>query len=202
MALLQKRSKKTIGAESNEQGRAFEEAFCAFMKSDLGYSDAKTRGDVHSYINSKGIQVDVIAQKSSYWSDFFFVMCLLGVIASAGLSVLAFNKDNDSYLYVASASAACLAGLFFYLMGATDKEHAWVECKSSKDKTSLEEVQTMMNRFEAYLETENKKFEFTEKYFVSASGYIDDAYHYAKSKGIVCYIEKNSKFVEATYWNI
>lgn len=203
MSVLQKRRNSLIGAESNEQGKSFEQKFCAYMKSNLGYRHAKIRADMFSNINSKGIQIDVVAEKASTKRLLFWLAFVIFSFVALILVYLADTMNSDVAIYLCSGMSAFLAVLMFYLTVITEIENAWVECKSSKkEKTPLEDIQTMLSRFEAYKQTERKEFNFTVAYFVSASGFTDDAYHFAKSKGVICYIEKNGKFEAATYWNI
>jgi hypothetical protein len=196
-----KKIRSKAGTESNEKGKLFEQRFCAFMKSDLKFREGKTRGDFPSGIDSKGTEVDVVAEKSSYWGKMLRALCLFSLVCLCYFIYLLGTLGDVKYLMCELSVGAIAIGTAV-LSYRLNVEHAWVECKDRKEKTPIGDIQAMINKYEAYQQTNNKKFFFTKKYFVSATGYTDDAYHFAKSKGIICYIEKNGTFVPANYWNI
>jgi hypothetical protein len=190
------------GAESHAKGKAFEQLFCDFMKSDLGYSNAKIRSHVKSSIRSRGTELDVIGERKSAFGRTMIRIGVFYLILCAIIFWLSFYMNDgtiawEAVFFEVLGGAAIIASIVYNV------EHAWVECKNQKDKVSLEQMQTMVLAHAAYESSNDKEFKFRMKYFVSSSGFMEDAFKYGISKDVVCYImNKSGNFEVANFWNI
>ena len=193
---------KKMGHDNYEKGLELELRFCAFMKSDLGYREAAIRRHMKTKVANNAIEVDIIGERINDAGRVLLILCGIYLTGFAILFCIGiYNSDDDMLLGGLIAEFAGITALLLSLK--YNIENAWVECKNKgKDKVNLEQVRKSIDNNRDYKDTGDKEFKFNRHYFVSASGFVDDAYHYAKEKGVTCYIEKNGTFVEATYWNI
>lgn len=201
MATLKSRYRQ-IGIENHEKGKSFEKQFLAFMKSDLGYGNAKIRGRVKSNIDSKGTQVDIIAEKPNAFEKWFkitslFLICIVPIL----FHLLASKWTLNTWSVVLIIEVVLIISIL--MSYKYNVKHVWVECKNQKGKVSVDQIHKMIDSCKAYKATKGKQFDFMNMYFVSASGYTDDAYNFARSQRVTCFIlNKNGIFEEVTYWNI
>ena len=155
-----------------------------------------------SNIDSRGIQVDIIGERSDTRGVILIKLCLFYCILAILLAMYAKISNQDGLLYLC-IGLEVLGVILLFISTRYNVEHAWVECKNQgKEKVNIEQIRKSFNTLQDHKATKDRKFKFNKHYFVSSSGYVDDAYHYAKSVGVSCYIVKNGNFVEADYWNI
>lgn len=188
------------GQSSFEKGVDLEMAFCEFMKSDLGWEKARTRAQMKSATNNRGINVDIIAERENIRSKQLWVSGLIGLSLSGG--TLIFDAFNDSlFLSITIIVTTIFSGYLILSSQKIIKEHAWVECKNQKGNVSNIQMQKMINDFDAYKLSKDKEHRFVMNYFVSGTNFSESALKLAQDKNILCYIPKNGIFVEVNYWD-
>lgn len=192
---------------TTHKGDEYAEAFRLYMLQHLGYNRAATKKGVHSFVNFKGMEADIIAEKISNGGIQLkkaAVKVSIGSATIAALGVIAtfLHMDNLSgYLVCFGLSSLLTTILLIYLVDKYAKEHAWVECKNREKKVTIEEMQVLTLRVENYRKSKDKRFYFTEKYFVSNSGYAINAREHAEEIGIFCYMGESHNFVVAeSHW--
>ena len=190
------------GRVNYDKGLDLEMRFCEFMKTELGYREATIRRHVKSKVDSKGTQVDIIGERNDSRGKqlhklFVIYLITCAIFLAAGVY---FNNTSLSLFGLLVEFAGVFA---WYLSFKYKVEHAWVECKNQDtEKVNISQIRKAIDCCKDYKDTKDDRFRFNQQYFVSASGFNEDAYSLAKSKGVYCYIVKNGNFVEATYWNI
>jgi hypothetical protein len=190
-----------IGKSNNEQGKKLEDDFALFLKNNLGYTKVDTRITVFSRKNPNGSNVDVMGKKNSnqgkrimLLSKIMMYLSLPIMLIPAFLSTISVSYTQIFTLAAIGLSMIVLSAMILGLADYYSAEYAWVECKSSKDKTTFDQVDTMVSRFNAHMKNKHKRYNFKEKYFVSANGFIDNALGHAHSNGIICYICEGNEF--------
>ncbi len=201
--IMETRSYTRIGKANQEQGKLLEEYFSEFMKSDLGYFKADRKISVHSKDNPKGIEVDIIAVKRGRGGAKIIMLSkVMLYLSTAFVSVpLILGSQKLSYLQIVlltllGLTMILLSALILNLVDKYATEYAWVECKSSKDKTTYEEVQKVIADLKSHKNSRDKEFDITYKYFVSINGFIPNALSYAQNNDIICYICEEKRFVQ------
>jgi hypothetical protein len=189
------------------KGNQLEKEFAEFMKEQLGYEKYRLQKRVKGSINSKGTDVDIIAQKASakgrrfkkitiyYYLISLFVFCI-------GSVLLALDNIGAGTFFLTLGIGGFASTIFFLVQSKRhDIEHGWVECKNHKTKIDLPKIDKMLREYNdcasmGEIETRN-----CIKYFVSASGFMENALKFAIKQGIMCY-EKNKEgeFVKSEYW--
>lgn len=192
---------------SFEKGIGLEKEFCEYLKTDLGWEKARIRSQMASNINMRGINVDIVAErinekdKRNYIILGSIYLCIGTFVFLLGLDIV---NENEVLGF------SCLAGFFlmvlfavlFYRMALDNiKEHAWVECKNRKTKSDIKQIKEVISCLKEYRATENRKYKFVEIYFVSASGFIDNAIELAERSEIRCFVKKDGTFKEVDKWN-
>jgi hypothetical protein len=193
---------------SYDKGLRFEKEFANYMKKNLGYNNAVIRNNTRSATNASATNVDVIGFKTDpRGKDFRMAGIICMIIAFLGIvfkAIYTFGNENNT---LDSASNAVLNGfiLFFFCAGfvtlkkskSFEIENGWVECKNRKTKSTHDEVEKMYRDCDNYKKINDKKYKFTELYFVSANGFVADALEFAKNNNVRCFVlDANGDFEE------
>jgi hypothetical protein len=181
------------------RGVKFEIMFAEFMKSDLGWDGYAIRSQQKGKSNNKGAQVDIIAKRYDIRGKnlvrlSYAYLGLMVVAAALGLYY------DENLVIIFGFFTGALAIFLAYKSQDMHRENAWVECKNRKGKATFEQVQKCINEYNDYVASGDKEFKFVEWYFVSASGFVENALKLALDKGFTCYEFKNNKFEKVTYW--
>lgn len=184
----------------NDKGVLLESTFCGFMKFELGWNKARTRAQLNSKFNSKGTNVDIVAERNNQTWLKVQLFARISLLLVAGLVAYAIYSSQP-IIGMAAFAFMSLCGVFMTLGSLLYKEHAWVECKNQKERVSYAQMQKMVAEYEAYKASPDKEYRFVECYFVAANGFNENALKFAQDKSIRCYIVKNGIFVKTDYWN-
>lgn len=205
-------TKATVMAENTEtenayyKGANFEILFAEFMKSDLGWDGYAIRSQQKGKANSKGAQVDIIGKRKDDKGRKLYNLFLIFLIIAFGLIIISLVLYTDNYLELMQYSALlsivfALGALFSFLYGRNFyQENAWVECKNRKGKATYEQVQKSIHEYKDYIDSGDKEYKFITRYFVSATGFVDNALKLALDNNIECYEYIEGRFEKVTYW--
>jgi hypothetical protein len=199
MTEIRRTIRKHTGVMSHNKGKTFEEAFCKFMTTDLGYSKAYTGHNMPSRVNPRGIKLDIVAKRKSKAGELIYkitigVILLIIPIGLVCYLVMPKTDENTFILLFTIGLILVLSGLALIIATNYTIEYAWVECKNWKDKVPIKEVEKMLFEFNSHNHSKDKRFVFRHKYFVSANGFVDNALTYAIDNKIMCYICNDNKF--------
>jgi hypothetical protein len=198
-----------IEEQSNfEKGDSFEKEFANYMKTNLGYEKTATRRNVRSAANATGTNVDVIGFKTDprgkrlrMLGIIYIALALLVMIIK---SLYTYDNENNTVdstlstvIFLVALFTFCVGCFSIYKAKALESENGWVECKNLKSKATINHVTIMFEQFKNYENSNDNKHKFTELYFVSANGFVDNALEFAKQRNVRCFIkDSKEKFVE------
>ena len=123
----------SINANNNAKGIELEELFRDYMQKELGYHKVRTRAQVVSDFNSRGINVDVIAEVKNKRYESMKVGAIILYGASIIYAVIAVFLAADlvisnAYLYgfLGISIAACVsATIFLFRYQDNIIQHGW-----------------------------------------------------------------------------
>jgi len=205
-------TKATVMAETTEtenayyKGANFEKLFAEFMKSDLGWDGYAIRSQQKGKSNSKGAQIDIVGKRKDDRGKRLYNVGLIFTIIGIGLIFIAVILNEGGYEEMGEYSVwiggtFALGGMFtLWYSKRFYEENAWVECKNRKGKATYEQVQKCIYEYRDYQASGDKEYKFTAWYFVSASGFVENALKLALDNDFECYEYKDNKFEKATYW--
>lgn len=191
------------------KGDSLEKEFGAHMKQNLNWHTVRVGAHLKGKINDKGAKVDIIGgrldergQRFKSVGKAYLIICFILIVA--GLTIGYSNEDQDL------AMALVWGGAFFEIIGfiaiaisiKLNKENVLVECKNLKGKVNINQIDKSIRELKDYRESGDKEYKFVKHYFVSTSGYMENALKHAQQHGIVCFEKKNGKFEIATWDNI
>lgn len=193
---------------SYSKGEKFEKLFAEFMKSDLKWDKYIIRSQQKGKANSKGSQVDIIAEKKDDRGRVLHNMALAALLIFIGSFIVLlyfyYNNIIGSDDFISWTSGCIVIGVgsiaYSYLSSKFHKENAWVECKNRKTKTVYEDVVKSIAEYKDYKASGDKEYKYVYHYFVSANGFVENALKLAMDNNIICYEYKNEKFEKVTYW--
>ena len=82
------------------------------------------------------------------------------------------------------------------------KENAWVECKNLKTKVDKDKIRKMIDEYNDYVNSGDKKYKIEYLYFASANGYMKNAIEYAEHHNVECFVKKGrNKFERVDFWD-
>jgi len=188
------------------KGISLEKMFCEYMKSNLGYSKARTRVQVKSSFNSRGINVDVVVENVDGRNKRLWILSaiylLLAVVLYVYTLYLYLSDINvPSAIWVLFALMLMMSLITIVLAGRYKTLNAWAECKNQIGVVTFAQMQKTVSELEAYKASGDKEFRFIEQYFASATEYSEPALKLAQEKEIICYILKNGNFEKVSYWS-
>ena len=128
---------------------------------------------------------------------FFLLISVVGIAL-----VLTETITTNEFLWICLfAIAFAILSLYTLIISTSfHKEIAWVECKNLKGKATYEQVQKCLQEFNDYKLSGDKEYKYVVLYFVSASGFVENALKLAMDNDIICYELKNENFEKVTYW--
>ena len=190
-----------------EKGYELEKEFAEFMKSDLGYSKYHIHHNVSGLLNKKGTAVDVIAEKPDQkgikykeLSHRYYIFSCCFIIAGCFMLICSFIAIG---IFTFALGVVGLI-ITLFVMIHSDKfnvEHGWVECKNLSGKVNINQIEKVLREFRDFSATQDNELKVTRVYFVSKSGFIDNALKFAQFNNVICYQkEPNGKFVIVKYW--
>jgi len=192
-----------------EKGLELEQKFSEFMKEELGYNDTRIRAKIPQKHNHTGVEVDVIGRRTDERGKSFEKLairtCVLGVVLFISGFYIGVDSDWNSMLSIPLAVISLVVlsfGVLYMLLSSKfNQENAWVECKNLKGKANITQVSKMITEIDDYKLSNNRDYKFTDYFFVSTNGFVENAIKKAISKGIHCYTYDNGNFIEEKYWN-
>lgn len=184
---------------SYSKGESFEKLFAEFMKERLGWTKYAIRSQQKGKQNSKGSQVDVIAERQDKRGMKLQTLGLFYELATVVLLVIGIIDKADWLIYF-GAFLSIIGLIAIIISRGLHKENAWVECKNRKAKSTYEDVGKSINEYKDYQASGDKEYKYVVHYFVSANGFVDGALKLASDNGLICYEYKNGKFELITYW--
>lgn len=182
------------------KGANFEIRFAEFMKSDLGWDKYVIRSQQKGKANSKGSQVDIIGERFDVRGKRLYNLAIVYLVLMIGFCAAGIYMDED-WLAILGVLIGIIAIFISLKSRNLHKENVWVECKNLKGKATIEQIRKSIDEYQDYVATQDKEYKFIEWYFVSASGFVENALKLAMDNGIVCFeYNKSEKFEKVTYW--
>ncbi len=190
-----------------DKGKKLENEFCVFMKKELNWTKARVGAHMTGNLNAKGTSIDVLGERLDERGKKFKNVALFVLIFSLLMLVYGFiwlinDWDNNGIGFMIFSLMLMLGGFVF--IGQSEKynkENAWVECKNLKGKVNINQIDKSIRELNDYRNSGNKDYKFEYHYFVSASGYIENALKYAVEKGLICYEKSGDTFKKVGYWD-
>lgn len=194
---------------THQKGLELEIQFAEFIKEEMGYEKTKIRFQVKQANNSRGANVDVIGQKLNEngkklnrIGTTYIIVCFFPIIFSI---IIGLTDSVDNILvpvfFFGGITLNVLGIIVLIISSYLNIENAWVECKNLKTKVNIGHVGKMINEIKSYKQTKDTQYKFKEFFFVSASGFVDNAIELAISNNINCYVVEDEKFKKITNWN-
>ena len=183
------------------KGRELEEEFAAHMKKNLGWTSVRVGAHMKGKENSKGASIDVIGECLDERGVKFHRVSM-SILTSAifmvlvGITLLFEDIDGGSEVLLISIFVSGLAGFFLWQSDVYHKQNAWVECKNLKGKATISMIDKSLREKRDYIASGDKEYKFEYHYFVSASGFVENALKHAVAHGMFCFEKKDGKFVE------
>lgn len=185
---------------SYNKGLALETRFCSILKNELGCKNVRIRAQMKSRMNSRGSNVDIIGERQDIRGKRLQIVGIIYLLICALVFCIGGLTNDETALW---------GGLIFELGGAISiilskrytTEHIWVECKNQKAKVSYSQMQKTIHEYDEYKASKNKEFKFVEQYFVSASGFVENALKLAEERGVRCFVVTDLGMKEVSYWN-
>lgn len=181
------------------KGLNLEKEFCEFLKTDLGWTDARIRAQMSAANNMRGTQVDVLAERLNEKGQFAKKLAYIYIPIFLFTFILGITINSDA-LMIMGLLFELAGGIALILSITLNKEHAWIECKNRKTKTDIRQMQLTISQVDEYKKSGNKKYKFTEIYFVSSSGFVENALKLAEENNVKCYYKKDGNFFQAKFW--
>lgn len=110
-------------------------------------------------------------------------------------------NDFAMFLFILGIGIGLIGALLLRKSREYWVEHAWVECKNRKKPTDIVQIETVWSQWQHYHLTNNKQYKFRYLYFVSASGFVENALKVATDRKINCFIKEGDKFKQIYYWD-
>lgn len=184
---------------SYQKGIDLEMRFCKYLKTEMGFKNARIRAQMKSRMNNRGSNVDIIAERQDHRGKRLYNLGIVYLLLCALVLLYGLFEDET----------ALWLGFFLEVLGFValvisrryTVEHVWVECKNQKNKVSYSQMQKTIHEYDEYKASNDREFNFVEQYFISSSGFVENALRLAEEKGVQCFVASESKIVEVTYWN-
>jgi len=189
-----------------DKGRELEHEFAQYMKANLRWHKVRVGAHLPGKSNRKGASIDVIGEVLDERGEKFHNIAILwliiaGILLASSLVWAFEDLENGGIGLLIFAVMFAMGGIVFLLQSDKhNKRNAWVECKNLKGKANINQVRKSIEEYKDYKASTDKEYKFDTHYFVSASGYIENALKYALENGIECFEKKENKIVKATYW--
>lgn len=201
-------AENTETENSYYKGANFEKLFAEFMKSDLKWDGYAIRSQQKGKANSRGAQVDIIGYRKDVRYVRLYNLGLSyfigGIVLLATWALLLVLDDPNTTIKEICLFVGLLGvggGLYcFWDCKHYKQENAWVECKNRKGKATYDQVQKSIHEYKDYVASGDKEYKFIQCYFVSASGFVDNALKLALDNDFECFEYKEGKFEKITYW--
>lgn len=190
-----------------DKGRSLELEFSVFMKRELNWEKVRVGAHMAGKTNSKGAAIDVVGERLDKRGKNFHSFATIWIIGAGILFILALiwafeSFDNSGIGFLVVALAFMASAIFFMIQSDIyNKENAWVECKNLKGKVNINQVDKSIREFKDYKNSGNKEYKFEEHYFVSSSGFVENALKYAIENNIKCYVKDGATFKHIGYWH-
>lgn len=192
---------------SFEKGREFEKKFATFLKDELGWDKVRVGAHMTGRNNAKGTSIDVFGERLDAVGIKYNKISNNWMLASgflAALAIIWFVADwgsNGLWLFL-FGMGSMISGCVFKIISINNhKRNAWSECKNLKTRVNINHMSKMLREYKDFKESKNEDYRFTDLYFASANGYVENALKMAMDNGIVCYTKKGRTFIEEKYWD-
>lgn len=191
---------------SYAKGRELEIEFSLFMKRELGWNKVRVGAHLPQKMNKKGAAIDIISERLDErgkgfhrFGMWWISIALLCILISL---YIIFTEIGTGELFLLFGILLAIGGFFFmYQSGKYNKENGWVECKNLKGKVNLPQIDKSLREYREYRNSGDKEYKFEYHYFVSKSGYIENALRYAIEHNIICYEKSGDTFKKVGYWD-
>ncbi|HVT86798.1 MAG TPA: hypothetical protein VHD35_16450 [Chitinophagaceae bacterium] len=115
------------------------------------------------------------------------------------LLIVAIDSNYD-WLIILGLAIGIISVFLAYLSRSRHKENVWVECKNRKTKSTFEDVKKSIDEYNDYKASGDTEYKYIAHYFVSASGFVENALKLANDNNVICYEYKNQTFEKVQYW--
>ena len=189
-----------------EKGNKLEKDFALFLKRELNWSKVRVGAHLPGKMNRKGASIDVIGERLDSRGEKFEMGSIISVVISLvclvyGIIWAIYDIDNGGILLIIYSLITAGASMIFLVQsGKYNKENAWAECKNLKSKANINQIDKSLREKKDYEASGDKEYKFEYHYFVSASGYIENALKYAIENNIICYEKSGDTFKKSGYW--
>ena len=199
-----------MAKKTYEKGQKLQQEFAYFLKAELQWEKVSIETPVTGAINSQGTKVDIIAERLDKRGErlkklaiFYLIIC--GFLLASGFTYgFTYNWDNDIALMLVIIAVFLEVGGFvaLFLSIKYNKENAWIECKNHDTKTNKDQIRKMLDEYNDYVKSRDRKYKIKKLYFASGSGYIKNAIEYADHHGVECYVKiGEKKFEKVKFWD-
>lgn len=191
---------------SYDKGRELEVEFSLFMKRELNWGKVRVGAHLPQKMNKKGASVDVISERLDDRGQKFQQLSIIAIVVSLIMICMAlimiYSELGTGELFLALSVTIGLGSIVFMLQSSKfNKENGWVECKNLKGKVNINQIDKSLREYKEYKNSGDKEYKFEYHYFVSKSGYIENALRYAIENGIICYEKTGDTFKKVGYWD-
>ncbi len=187
-------------------GDKLESEFAKYMKSELDWDKVRVGAHLSGRDNNKGAAVDIIGERLDERGKRFHSIGIIFIITSLTLCFFSglyaiYEIDNYGVGFLIFAVLFLISSIVYLkLSDKYNKENAWVECKNLKNKVNINHISKSIREFNDYMVSKDKEYKFEYHYFVSASGYVENALKYAIDNGLICYEYDGKSFKRTGYW--
>jgi len=177
------------------------------MKDELGWDKVRVGCHMSGRNNAKGTSIDICGErldelgiKYKKWSSSWTIASVVLAIFSIAWWYNNWGEHGLGFFFLALIS---LLGsrIFHYLSLLNHKRHAWTECKNLKSRVNINHISKMLREFNDFKASKNDDYKFTNLYFASANGYVENALKMCMDNNIICYTKSGKTFIEAKYWD-
>lgn len=191
---------------SYDKGRELEDEFSIFMKRELKWDKVRVGAHLPQKMNKKGAAIDIISERLDERGKNFHKAAMwwvIGALACILMSLIMIATElGTGEIFLAAGIAVGVGGFFFmYQSNKHNKENGWVECKNLKGKSTLPQIDKSLREYREYKNSGDKEYKFEYHYFVSKSGYVENALRYAIEHNIICYEKSGDTFKKVGYWD-
>lgn len=157
-------------------------------------------------MNKRGAAIDIISERlderGKKFQQLAVIALLLSVAMIGSALFMIYSELGTGELFLALSVTIGLGAIIFMFQSSKfNKENGWVECKNLKGKVNINQIDKSLREYREYKNSGDKEYKFEYHYFVSKSGYMENALRYAIENSIICYEKSGDTFKKVGYWD-
>lgn len=198
-------AKNTNAKTSHAKGEDFERLFARYMINELGWTGYIIRPYQKSKSNNRGSEIDIVGERKDKKGEelkrrgWAFLAAFVFLIAFGTFLVLEVDETVGLTLIIVAVLIEVLAVIILEKGKKLHTESVWVECKNRKSKSNYDDMHKSIGQLKEYNATKDRDRRYVAHYFVSASGFTNEALEYASKNNVTCYEYKEEEFKTVTY---